>query len=71
MLNNYKITVIDTDTRLTREISKRAVNAQQAHRDVYFESCESYEEIQSIVLEVGDQQIETYNESHGFTTQIF
>lgn len=71
MLNNYKITVINTHNNLTRDLVKHAVNAQQAHRDVYFESCENDEEIQSIVLEVGNQQIEAYNKSQGFTTQIF
>jgi hypothetical protein len=71
MLNNYRITIINTDTMTSRVVFKSAPNAQQAHRDTYFETCENSEEIKSIVLEVGEQQIEAYNESHGFTTQIF
>lgn len=71
MHNKYKITIINTDTNTTRHVFKLATNAMQAHRDVYFESCESYEEIKSIVLEVGEQQIEAYSDNQGFTTQFF
>lgn len=71
MLNKYKITVINKNTHETRDVFKFSKNAQQAHRDVYFETCEPDEEIHSIVLEVGDQQIEAYSETQGFTTQFF
>jgi len=71
MLNKYKITIINTDTHTTRHVFKMVENAQQAHRDAYFDSCNTNEEIKSIVIEVGEQQIETYNESHGFISQLF
>jgi len=71
MQRTYNIYITDQFTDLCRQVQIHSTDSREAHKIGYFNLCKSYEEVTSIAIDLGDDQIEVYDSNRGFVQMEF